>query len=282
MALKFYKPTTSAIRKMSVVDYSSLTKKKPERSLTVKLKKHGGRDNKGHISVRHQGGGAKRKFRIISGLDKKMDIVGKITAIEYDPNRSAFIALVVFSDGAKQYIIAPEALKVGSEVICSEKAEAKIGNRMKLKNIPTGVQIHNIELIPDRGKGQIVRSAGSFAIIMAHSEGEGKRGCYVQVKLPSSEIRLIHEECFASIGQVSNLDHSSVRYAKAGRRRHMGIRPSVRGKAMNPNNHPHGGGEGVNSIGLKYPKTPWGKIAMGKITRNKKYSNKFIIKKRKK
>lgn len=280
MALKFYKPTTSACRKMSVVDYSVLTKKEPEKSLVSPLNKSTGRDNRGHISVRHKGGGAKRMFRLVSNLQKKMNVVAEIIAIEYDPNRSGFIALIKYQDGEKAYILCPENIKIGDKVVASEKAEIKTGNRTKLMNIATGIEIYDIELIPGRGKGQIVKSAGSSATVAAQAEGSGKRAQYVQVKLPSGEIRLIHGECFASIGRVSNPDYSSMRIAKAGRTRHMGIRPSVRGKVMSPRSHPHGGGEGVNPIGLKYPKTPWGKPALGYKTRKNKYSSKFIIKRK--
>lgn len=261
---------------MSVIDYSLLTKKSPEKSLTRILKKNGGRDNTGQISVRHQGGESKRKYRTISQLTDKMEEKAEVIAIEYDPNRSAFIALIKYPDNTKVYILAWEKVKVGDIVIASDKTEVKFGNRMRLKNIPTGTQIFDVELQPFQG-GKFVKSAGSSTVILAKDAG------WVQVKMPSSEIRKVNEKCFASIGQVSNISHSFVRIGKAGRMRHMGIRPSVRGKAMNPNSHPHGGGEGQNSIGLKYPKTPWGKIAIGGITRKKKkYSDKFIIKKRKK
>lgn len=282
MPIKIQKPTTSGQRDVMYQDFSSLDKGKSEKSLTLTIKKHAGRDNNGRISVRHHGGGAKRKFRIIGSLQKKMGVPGVVKAIQYDPNRSAFIALIEHDDKEKQYIIAPQGLKKGSKVIANEKVDAKTGNRAKLKNIPTGVEIYDIELIPGRGRGQIVRSAGSRAQILAQAEGVGRRGDYVQVKLPSGEIRLIHGECFASIGAVSNSTHSAIKIGKAGRKRHMGIRPTVRGKAMNPNSHPHGGGEGVNPVGLKHPKTPWGKPAMGYRTRKKKYSNRFIIKRRKK
>lgn len=280
MAIKLYKPTTSARRKMSVVDYSVLSKKKPEKALLSPIKKNSGRDNLGHISIRHQGGGAKRMYRQISNLQKKINQEAEVLAIEYDPNRSGFIALIKYAGGEKAYILCPEALKIGNKIKASDKTDVKVGNRMKLKNINTGIEIYDIELIPGRGKGQIVRSAGSAATIAAQAEGSGKRAQYVQVKMPSGEIRLIHGECFASIGRVSNPDHSSIRIAKAGRNRHLGIRPSVRGKVMSPKSHPHGGGEGVNPIGLKYPKTPWGKPALGYKTRKNKYSNKFIIKRK--
>jgi large subunit ribosomal protein L2 len=278
MAIKVQKPTTSGQRGVMYEDFSIIDKKQPEKSLVTVLKKHSGRDKTGKISVRHQGGGEKRKFRIIGNLQRKMDVPAEVKFIEYDPNRSAFIALVLHEDGIKQYILAPANINKGDKIVGSSKTDIKVGNRMQLKNIPTGIQIYDIELIPGRGKGQIVRSAGSSAAILAAAEGSGKRAKYVQIKLPSGEIRLIHEECFASIGQVSNASHSLVKIGKAGRKRHMGIRPSVRGKVMSPRSHPHGGGEGVNPVGLKYPKTPWGKPALGYKTRRRKYSNKFIVK----
>lgn len=282
MALKRYKPTTQSIRKMTSVDYSDLTKKRPERSLISPNHRSVGRDDRGRISTRHKGAGEKRLFRLISNLGMNFGKVATVKTIEYDPNRTAFIALIEYTDKEKAYIICPEGLKIGNQIKADSKTDLLPGNRMPLKNIPSGTEIHDIELIPDRGKGQIVKSAGSYAVVAAQAEGTGKRAKYVQIKLPSGEIRLIHNECFASIGKVSNPDNSAVRYAKAGRKRHMGIRPSVRGKAMNPNSHPHGGGEGVNPIGLKYPKTPWGKHALGFKTRRKKYSNKFIIRRKRK
>lgn len=282
MALKYYKPTTSARRKMTSIDFSELNKKRPEKSLVEKLQKNTGRDNSGKISVRHKGGGEKRLYRQISNLAKKLGVIATVEALEYDPNRSAFIALVKYSDGEKAYIIAPEKLKVGHKVVAEEKTELTTGNRMKLKNIPTGIEIYDIELIPGRGKGQVVRTAGSCAVLAAQAEGKGRLAEYVQVKLPSGEIRLIHGECYASIGKISNPDHAAVRFAKAGRKRHLGIRPSVRGKVMSPKSHPHGGGEGVNPIGLKYPKTPWGKPALGYKTRKAKYSSRFILRRKKK
>lgn len=274
MAIILYKPTTHSRRKMSVTDYSVLTKKKPEKSLTVKLQRSAGRDNTGQISVRHKGGGNKRKYRIISFLNDRMDDKATVTALEYDPNRSSFICLVEYTDKTKAYILAWEGAKVGDEVIASDKAEIKAGNRMRLENIPTGVAIYDLEIHPTQG-GKIVKSAGAQAVILS------KEGDYVNVKMPSGEIRKFNKKCFASIGQTSNSTHSMVRIGKAGRNRHKGIRPTVRGKAMNPNSHPHGGGEGQNSIGLKYPKTPWGKHALGVRTRKKnKYSNKLIVKRR--
>lgn len=275
MPLKLIKPTTSSQRKMSYTDFSSITKKTPEKSLTAPLPKTAGRDASGKISIRHRGGGAKRLYRLVDFKQVKLDIPATVEAIEYDPNRSPFIALIKYEDGVKSYILAPQDLKVGDIVTTSENGEAKTGCRLKIKNIPTGIPVYNIELIPGRG-GQIVRTAGSSATILS------KEGKYAQVRLPSGEIRKIHVEGYASIGVLSNQLHSSVRLAKAGRTRHLGFRPSVRGKAMNPVDHPHGGGEGNTSIGLKHPKTPWGKPALGKKTRKVKYSSKFIVRHRNK
>ena len=274
MAIKVYKPTTQSRRKMSVTDYSVLTKKEPERSLTVKLDRSVGRDNTGQISVRHKGGGNKRKYRIMSALDQKFGEKATVMALEYDPNRSSFIVLVEYGDKTKAYILAWEKAVVGEVVEANDKTEIKPGNRMRLENIPTGIAIFDIEIHPGQG-GKMVKSAGNQSVILS------KEGAYVQIKMPSGEIRKVNKLCFASIGQVSNATHSMVRIGKAGRNRHKGIRPSVRGKAMNPNSHPHGGGEGQNSIGLKYPKTPWGKHALGVRTRKKnKYSNKLIVRRR--
>lgn len=279
MPIKFYKPTSDGRRKMSTLIYTEISKKKSEKSLTVKIKKHAGRDNLGHISIRHRGGGAKRKFRIISSLQDRIDIKAEVLAIEYDPNRSAHIALIKFADGQKAYIIAPKNIKINSNIIASEKTEIKVGNRLRVENIPSGISIYDLELEPNRG-GKIARGAGNFASVMAQAEGSGRRAKYVQVRLPSGEIRLINGKCFASIGSVSNDEHNSIRIGKAGRMRWMGKRPQVRGKAMNPNSHPHGGGEGVNPIGLKHPKTPWGKPALGYRTRKNKRTDRFIIRRR--
>lgn len=274
--LKKYKPTTPSRRKMTVTDYSVLTAKRATKRLTRTLKKRAGRDSSGQISVRHRGGGSKRKYRVISVLNTKADMAAKVEQIEYDPNRSAFIALVKFKNKTKAYILAWEGIKVGDEVASGDSVDIQKGNRMRLSNIPNGIGIYDIELQPFQG-GMLVRSAGSTATIVA------KEGKWVHVKLPSGEIRKINKNSFASIGQVSNISHSFQRIGKAGRKRHMGIRPSVRGKAMHPAAHPHGGGEGVNPIGLKYPKTPWGKHALGVKTRKKKkYSEKLILQKRKK
>lgn len=281
MPIKYYKPTSDGRRKMSTLVYNDISKKKPEKSLTVKINKHAGRDNIGHISIRHRGGGAKRKFRIISNLQDKIDIKAEVLTLEYDPNRSGHIALIKYTDGQKAYILAPKNLKTSDSIMAADKTEVKIGNRMRLQNIPTGISIYDVELEPNCG-GKIARGAGNFATIMAQAEGSGRRAKYVQVRLPSGEIRLINGKCFASIGLVSNDEHNSIRIGKAGRVRWMGRRPQVRGKAMNPNSHPHGGGEGVNPIGLKHPKTPWGKPALGYRTRKNKRTDRFIIKRRNK
>lgn len=279
MPIKIYKPTTSGRRKMSVIISPELTRKKAEKSLLQRLQKQAGRDRFGHISVRHRGGGAKRLYRIISSLQDRIGTPAKVLAIEYDPNRTSHIALVRYTDRKKAYIIAPKGLGVNNQIQAGPKTPVKIGNRMQIKNMPTGIAIYDLELTPGQG-GKIARSAGNYAVVMAQAEGTGKRASYVQVKMPSGEIRLIHGNCYASIGSVGNEEQISVRIAKAGRQRHMGWRPTVRGKAMNPDDHPHGGGEGVNPIGLKHPKTPWGKPALGYKTRKKKYSDKFIIKRR--
>jgi large subunit ribosomal protein L2 len=273
--MKKYKPTTPGRRGMSSVDYSSLTKKKPEKKLTKKLTKKAGRGYRGRITTRHKGGGHKRKYRVVDFKRfDKMDIPAKVVSIEYDPNRSCFIALLNYQDGEKRYILAPDGLKIGQEVICQEKAPLKIGNRMELKNILVGTQVYNIELLPRKG-GQMIRSAGSTAQVMAHEGG------YTHLKLASGEIRMVKDNCLASIGQLSNLEHNAVVIGKAGRSRWLGRRPTVRGSAMNPCDHPHGGGENRQSIGLrKGPKTPWGKLAYGVKTRKKKASDRLILKRR--
>ncbi|MDD2646626.1 MAG: 50S ribosomal protein L2 [Patescibacteria group bacterium] len=276
MMLKFYKPTTPGRRQTSIVDTSSLTKKRPEKSLTVYLKEKSGRNNQGQVTLRHQGGGMKKLYRQIDFKQNKFDLVAKVIAIEYDPNRTAWIALICFPDGEKRYVLAPHGLKVGDKIVSSlNKLEAKPGNRMPLKYIPTSYLVHSIELTPGEG-AKIVRSAGSGASLMTVEGG------HAQLKLPSGEVRLVSENCCASVGQLSNVDWHLVRWGKAGRMRLRGIRPSVRGKAMNPVDHPHGGGEGHQPIGLVHPKTPWGKPALGVKTRNrKKWTNKFILKRRK-
>jgi large subunit ribosomal protein L2 len=273
--IKELRPTNRGRRGMSVTDYSLLTNKKREKSLTVSQNRKVGRDKTGQISVRHKGGGEKRKLRLISSLDKYLGKFAEVIALEYDPNRSSFIALVKFEDKTKIYILAWDKIKIGVKVIAGEKTEIQDGNRMKLANIPNGIAIYDVEMYPGQG-GKIVRSAGSQAIITA------KEGAHINIRMPSGEVRKINKNCFASLGQVSNITHSLQRIGKAGRKRHMGVRPSVRGKAMHPDAHPHGGGEGNNPIGLKYPKTPWGKHAFGVRTRKKnKYSDKLIVNRRK-
>jgi len=275
MPIKLYKPTTSGRRKASALERKILTKKEPEKSLIKGKISKAGRAL-GKITVRHRGAGAKRLYREIDFHQDKFDILGKVKSIEYDPNRSAFIALISFPDGEKRYILAQEGLKVGDEILSSlSKIELKIGNRMPLKFIPTGTIVSNVELFKGRG-GQMARAAGSGVVVMGSEKG------YTQLKLPSGEIRLVPEDCLASIGQMSNVDRWLIRFGKAGRKRHLGIRPSVRGKAMSPVAHPHGGGEGQTPIGLVHPKTPWGKPALGIKTRKKKWSDRFIIKRRKK
>lgn len=270
------KPITAGTRKMSFVTNHDLTAKKPHKALTTALKKSGGRDNRGHISIRHRGGGAKRRYRLIDfSLLKHHGSNATVRTIEYDPNRSARIALIELENGTKTYIIAAEAMKPGDRITVADKGAPEIGNRLPLKSIATGTAIYNIELTPGKG-GQLVRSAGTLATILA------KEGEYAQVRLPSGEVRRIHVSCFASIGTVSNAAHNTIRLAKAGRTRHMGRRPTVRGKAMNPVDHPHGGGEGNTSIGLIHPKTPTGKPALGHITRHNARTDQFIIKRRNK
>jgi len=274
--MKTYKPTTPARRGMTGIDFSQLTKKSPEKSLLKYVKRDVGRGSSGRITVRHKGGGVKKLYRIIEFSQTKMNSPAKVTALEYDPNRTGFIALIEYSDKTKQYIIAPQGLEVGQEIIFSEVAPLTVGNRMKLKNIPVGTAVYNVELEPGKG-GLIVRSAGSSAQILAFDEG------YINLKMPSTEVRKFSGECFASIGMVSNPENRFYRVGKAGKNRHKGIRPTVRGSAMNPVDHPHGGGEGRQPIGLKHPKTPWGKPALGVKTRNKKkWSSKLIIQRRKK
>ncbi|NLA83861.1 MAG: 50S ribosomal protein L2 [Clostridiales bacterium] len=275
MAIKKYKPTSPARRHMSVSAFEEITKKEPEKSLLVSLKSKAGRNAQGRITVRHQGGGAKRKYRIIDFKRDKDGVPAKVAAIEYDPNRSANIALLHYADGEKRYIISPNGLKVGDTVVSGPDADIKVGNALPLANIPTGTVIHNIELRAGQG-GQLVRSAGNSAQLMA------KEGDFAQVRLPSGEVRLVRAECRATIGQVGNIDHENITIGKAGRKRHMGIRPPVRGSVMNPSDHPHGGGEGKAPIGKPGPVTPWGKPALGYKTRKKnKESDKYIIRRRK-
>ena len=272
MAIRVYKPTSSARRFMSVLTFEEITKKTPEKSLTEYLKKNAGRNKQGKITVRHQGGGNKVKYRIIDFKRDKKDVPAKVAAIEYDPNRSAFIALLNYADGEKRYILAPLDLKVGDTVVAGETADIKPGNALPLRNIPVGTLIHNLELKPGKG-GQLIRSAGAYAQLM------GKEEDYAQVRMPSGEFRKLPMGAMATIGTVGNTDHSNVRIGKAGRSRHMGIRPSVRGVVMNPCDHPHGGGEGKSPVGMPAPVTPWGKPALGLKTRkHKKYSNKRFVK----
>lgn len=275
MALKIYKPTSPGRRGMTGLTFSEITKSKPEKSLTVALRKKGGRNNTGRTTVRHRGGGAKRKYRIIDFKRDKTGIPGKVAAIEYDPNRSANIALIHYIDGDKRYILAPVGLKPGDEIMSGENADIKTGNALPLRVIPTGTTIHNIELSPGRG-GQMVRSAGNAAELMA------REGGYALIRLPSKEIRRVRTDCMATVGQVGNVDYDSVTLGKAGRKRWMGWRPTVRGSAMNPNDHPHGGGEGRAPIGMPGPKTPWGKPAYGVKTRKNKRTDKMILRRKKK
>mgnify|MGYP001047022798 CR=1 FL=1 len=276
MAIKKYKPTSPARRNMSVSTFEELSKVEPEKSLLAPLKKNGGRNAQGKITVRHRGGGAMRKYRIIDFKRNKDGVPAKVATIEYDPNRSANIALLHYADGEKRYILAPNHLKVGDKVESGEGADIKVGNTLPLKSIPVGTVVHNIEMKPGKG-GQIARSAGNSAQLMA------KEGKYALLRLPSGEIRYILIECRATVGQVGNLDHENISIGSAGRKRHMGIRPTVRGSAMNPNDHPHGGGEGRAPIGRPGPVTPWGKPTLGYKTRQKnKASDKMIVKRRKK
>ena len=273
MAIRVYKPTSPARRFMSVLSYEELTKKEPERSLTTDLRHKAGRNNSGKITVRHQGGGARRKYRIIDFRRNKDNIPAKVTAIEYDPNRTCFIALLVYADGEKRYILAPLDLKVGDTVVSGAEVDIKPGNCLPIANIPVGTLIHNVEIKVGRG-GQMVRSAGTAAQLMA------KEGAYAQVRLPSGEVRKVLMNCRATIGTVGNTDHENVRIGKAGRKRHMGIRPTVRGVVMNPCDHPHGGGEGRSPVGMPAPMSPWGKPTQGVKTRkHRKYSDKMIVKK---
>jgi large subunit ribosomal protein L2 len=276
MAIRKYKPTTPGRRISSVDAFSDITKKEPEKRLTVRKKRSGGRNAQGKITVRHRGGGAKRLIRTVDFKQDKYDVPAKVAAIEYDPNRGARLALLNYADGDKRYVVATQGLKVGEEIVSSkERVEIKAGNRMPLEKIPVGIAVHSVEMVPGMG-AKVVRGAGLSAQYMAL---EGK---FAQLKLPSGEIRLFPKESMATIGQVSNPDYRLIRWGKAGRTRHLGVRPTVRGKVMNPVDHPHGGGEGRQPIGLKHPKTPWGKPALGVKTRKaKKASNKFIVKRRK-
>lgn len=272
MAIKTYKPVTPGRRQMTVADYSGLSKVAPEKSLVESLKKHSGRNSYGRITVRHRGGGNRRKYRIIDFKRNKFDMPANVLTLEYDPNRSAHIALVEYEDGERRYILAPHGLKVGDQVVAGPNADIKPGNALPLANIPVGTFIHNVELYPGKG-AQLARSAGIIAQLMA------KEGSYALIRLPSGELRNVPQNCMATIGQVGNIEHENVSVGKAGRKRHMGIRPTVRGSVMNPCDHPHGGGEGRSPIGRPGPVTPWGKPALGYKTRAKhNRSDKYIVK----
>ncbi|HSH36142.1 50S ribosomal protein L2 [Schnuerera sp.] len=276
MSIKKYKATSPAIREMTVPTFEEITKKEPEKSLVISLNRKGGRNSQGKITMRHRGGGAKRKYRVIDFKRNKDGIPGKVAAIEYDPNRTANIALIHYVDGEKKYILAPNKLKVGDVIESGADADIKVGNTLPLRNIPVGTTVHNVELNPGKG-GQLARSAGSEAQLMA------KEGKYAQLRLPSGEFRLILLDCRATIGQVGNVEHENLTIGKAGKSRHKGRRPHVRGSAMNPVDHPHGGGEGRTPIGMPSPLTPWGKPSLGYKTRAKnKKSNRYIVRRRKK
>ena len=273
MAIRNYKPTTPGRRKMSALVNEVITTSTPEKSLLVTVKKNSGRNNQGKITIRHQGGGVKRKYRIIDFKRNKLNVPGTVASIEYDPNRTANIALINYADGEKRYIIAPKGLEVGATIESGENADIKVGNALPIMSIPVGTMIHNIELRPGKG-GELARSAGASAQIL------GREGNYVMIRLSSGEQRKVLGTCYATVGVVGNEDASLVKIGKAGRKRHMGIRPTVRGSVMNPNDHPHGGGEGRAPIGRKAPMTPWGKPALGLKTRKKKQSDKFIVRRR--
>ena len=274
MGIKKYSPYTPSRRNMTGSDFSEITTDTPEKSLLVSLNKTAGRNNQGKITVRHHGGGSRRKYRIIDFKRNKDGVPGKVTSIEYDPNRTANIALVTYADGEKTYILAPNGLKIGMKIMNGVEAEVRIGNCLPLSQIPVGTLVHNVELYPGKG-GQLVRAAGNAAQLMA------KEGKYATLRMPSGEMRMVPIECRATVGQVGNIDHELINIGKAGRKRHMGIRPTVRGSVMNPNDHPHGGGEGRAPIGRSGPSTPWGKPALGYKTRKaKKASNKLIVRRR--
>jgi large subunit ribosomal protein L2 len=273
MAVKKYKPTTPGQRGRTGYTFEEITKTEPERSLLKPLRKRGGRNMHGRVTVRHRGGGHRRQIRIVDFKRDKHGIPAHVAAIEYDPNRSARLALLYYADGEKRYIVAPLDLRVGDPVMAGPRAEIRPGNSLPITNIPVGTMIHNIELYAGRG-GQLVRAAGGAAQLLA------KEGDYAQVRLPSGEVRLVRQACYATIGQVGNLDHGNIKLGKAGRKRHLGIRPTVRGSAMSPRDHPHGGGEGRQPIGMPSPKSPWGKPTLGKKTRRNKKTNKYIVRRR--
>ncbi len=273
MPVKVYKPTSPGRRDMSASTFEEITRTEPEKSLIAPLKKKSGRNNQGRITVRHRGGGHKRRYRIIDFKRDKHGVPATVSTIEYDPNRTARIALLVYADGEKRYILAPNGLSVGDRVMSGPDAEIRLGNTLPINRIPLGTQVHNIELQPGKG-GQLARSAGTAAQLLA------KEGAYAQVRLPSGEVRFINQDCMATIGQVSNTDHSNIKLGKAGRKRWLGVRPSVRGSAMDPKSHPHGGGEGAAPIGMPGPKTPWGKPTLGAKTRKNKRTDKYIVRRR--
>jgi large subunit ribosomal protein L2 len=273
VAVKIYRPTSPGRRGMSGYTFDEITRSKPEKSLLLPKKRQAGRNFRGKITVRHRGGGEKRRLRIIDFKRDKIDIPGRVASVEYDPNRSARIALIHYVDGEKRYILAPVGLNVGDMIMSGNKAEIKPGNTLPMKNMPSGTEIHNIEMVPGKG-GQMVRSAGASAQLMA------KEGKYVLLRLPSGELRRVPSECMATIGQIGNAEHQNISLGKAGRKRHLGWRPTVRGSAMTPRDHPHGGGEGRSPIGMPGPKTPWGKPAQGYKTRKPKASDKMIVKRR--
>jgi large subunit ribosomal protein L2 len=273
MAVKTYKPVTPSLRGMTGYTFEEITKKTPERSLIHVRSKHGGRNAYGRVTVRHRGGGNRRYVRIVDFKREKQGIPARVTAIEYDPNRTARLALLTYADGEKRYIIAPLEVKVGDTVMSGPTAEVRPGNCLPISNIPVGTLVHNVELQAGKG-GQLVRSAGSAAQLLA------KEGDYAQIRLPSGEVRLVRQVCYATIGQVGNVDHSNVKLGKAGRKRHLGIRPTVRGSAMSPRDHPHGGGEGRQPIGMPGPKSPWGKPTQGYKTRRNKKTDKYIVRRR--
>jgi large subunit ribosomal protein L2 len=273
MALKKYKPTSPGRRDMTGSAFEEITRARPHRSLLTDLRKRAGRNNSGRVTVRHRGGGHKRRYRLIDFKRNKLDIPARVESIEYDPNRSARIALLLYADGERRYIIAPLGLRVGDTVANGTQAEVRVGNALPIRLIPVGSLVHNVELEPGRG-GQLARAAGTSAQLLA------KEGIYAQIRLPSGEVRMVHENCLATIGQVGNAEHGNIKLGKAGRKRWLGWRPTVRGTAMDPNSHPHGGGEGRSPIGMPGPKTPWGKPAMGSKTRRNKRTDKFIVRRR--
>ncbi len=275
MAVKVYKPITPGMRGMTGHTFEEITKATPERSLIVVRKAHGGRNSYGRITVRHQGGGNRQYIRMVDFKRDKLNIPAKVAAIEYDPNRTARLALLNYADGEKRYIVAPIGLKVGDSIVSSPTAEIRIGNSMPISNIPVGTLVHNIELKEGKG-GQLVRSAGGAAQLLA------KEGDYAQIRLPSGEVRLVRQTCYATVGQVGNLDHSNVKLGKAGRKRHLGVRPTVRGTAMSPRDHPHGGGEGRQPVGMPGPKSPWGRPTRGYRTRRNKQTDQYIVRRRSK